>query len=231
MSFSLKDMHLDFAQSILTEMGVRPVAHEGLRINNVIFAVRDLAATSERLLCEYGLHSTPVPYPYGITMHVMHVGGRQFLELMGSHDETSNEARQLAEVVETGDRVLQWEIRTDDIDAVARRLKRSPIERTYHSSDGRLLDAYRTIRDDSGWRCEFPPFVQYNLPGRVEPPELVITDTGLTLSGFAWIEVGGSESALSDWVGAAELPLRFIPGSPGPKAAAISSSEGEILLP
>ena len=209
----------------------RLIASEGLRINNVILAVRDLVASSEHLLSEYGLHSTPVPYPSGITMQVIDVGGGQFLELMGSHDENSNEARQLAQLVEAGDLVLQWEVRTDDIDAVAQRLKRTPIERTYHSSDGQLLDAWRTIRDDSGWKCEFPPFVQYDLPGRPEPPELVTTETGLALKGFAWIEVGGSESALSDWLGGAELPVRFIPGSSGPKAAAISSSEGDILLP
>lgn len=212
------------------ELPQRSAAQEGLRINNVIFAVRDLTETSERLIAEYGLQSSAVPYPDGITMHVIHVGGNQFLELMGTHDPTSEEARQLAEHVESGDRVLQWEVRTDDIEAVARRLDRQPIERTYRSADGRLLDSWRTIRDDSGWRCEFPPFVQYDSPDRVELPEVVTTKTGLVLTGFAWIEVGGSQSDLRGWLGGAELPLRFVPGSPGSKAACIASSEGEIVI-
>lgn len=208
----------------------RPVPDEGLCINNVIFAVRDLAETSDRLLAAYGFTSLPVPYPNGITMHVIHVGGTQFLELLGAHDRTTEEAQQLAKVVEDGDRVLQWEVRTSDIDAAASRLNRQPIERTYYSEDGRLLDSFRTIRDDSGWRCELPPLVQYDLPGRVGAPDHVTTATGLQLAGFAWIEVGGDRETLLEWLGDANLPLHFVLGSAGPKAAAILSSEGEIVL-
>ena len=207
-----------------------PKAREGLRINNVIMAVRDLSETSERLLSEYGLQSSVVPYSYGITMHVMDVGGNQFLELMGAHDPESEEARQLAKVVEHGDRLLQWEVRTGDIEQVARRLNRQPLERKYLAEDGRILDSWRTLRDDSGWRCELPPFVQYDQPNRVEPPEIVTTEKGTTLTGFAWLEVGGSKRALLDWLGGSGVPLRFVTGSPGPKAVAITSSEGEIVI-
>jgi hypothetical protein len=60
----------------------------------------------------------------------------------------------------------------------------------------------------------------------VAVPDLVVPN------GFAWIEFGGTESGMSDWLGmpASNLPLRFNGGMPGIHAIGVKSDRGEIVL-
>jgi hypothetical protein len=47
---------------------------------------------------------------------------------------------------------------------------------------------------------------------------------------FAWIEFGGDQAVLDEWIGGASLPIRIVDGEPGIRAAAIATEAEEIVL-
>ncbi len=64
------------------------------------------------------------------------------------------------------------------------------------------------------------------------PSRLPITGPGVKPHGIAWMEVGGSEKAMSDWLGipATSLPLRFNGKAPGLYAVAVKTERGEAVI-
>jgi hypothetical protein len=50
--------------------------------------------------------------------------------------------------------------------------------------------------------------------------------------GITWLEVGGDEQVMRDWLGdeADQLPLRYVGGEPGLRAIGIDFEDGEIEL-
>ena len=48
--------------------------------------------------------------------------------------------------------------------------------------------------------------------------------------GFAWLELGGDRSAYERWTDGADLPVRFVDGSGGIRAAALRTPAGDLLV-
>ena len=50
-------------------------------------------------------------------------------------------------------------------------------------------------------------------------------------TGIAWLELGGDEVRLREWLGGADLPIRVVDGEPGLRAVGLRESSGaEVVL-
>ena len=50
-------------------------------------------------------------------------------------------------------------------------------------------------------------------------------------TGIAWLELGGDEARLREWLGGAELPIRVVDGEPGLRAVGLRGPSGaEVVL-
>ncbi len=52
----------------------------------------------------------------------------------------------------------------------------------------------------------------------------------VALHGLSWVEIGGDPAQVWEWIGRNDLPIRFVSGSPGIRAAGITTAAGEIVL-
>ena len=74
---------------------------------------------------------------------------------------------------------------------------------------------YDVARADrlEGWQRAYATAAHDCAPGRV-----------------TYLEVGGDESGLRQWVGEIDVPLRMVGGEPRLAAAGISTARGEVVL-
>lgn len=114
------------------------------------------------------------------------------------------------------DRWLGWMVRTDDVEAEAARLGLEVVAMSRTRPDGVEL-RWRL----AGWGLggPLPVFIQWDTPW--EPGGE---------ARLAWIEVGVSPSALSEWVEGADLPVRYAEGDAGVHAVAIRHPDGRPVV-
>lgn len=206
---------------------------EGLRIDHVIYGVRDLEAGARRLWDEYGLRA-----PFGGT----HPGGTKnlsaffsdqtYIELLAVNDPALPMGAWLSGLIETGDKLVGWAVGSDDVDAVAERIGQEVISGSIELPDGTT----------SGWRYTGlsmdpgrPFFIQYD---RSPEAEARMQETAaspearhrIEARGIAWVEVAGDREAMTSWLGVAELDVRFVDGEPGVRSVGIATADGEIVI-
>jgi hypothetical protein len=89
-----------------------------------------------------------------------------------------------------------------------------------------------------GWRtvsgaAHLPFFIDYpNNGDRLGRLQAMYERVGHTCAPtrFSELTISGSEVAIRDWLGANDLPLRFVEGNEGICEARVSTSKGEVVI-
>jgi Glyoxalase-like domain len=206
-----------------------------LRIDHVLYAVRDLEAAGAEFAERYGLQSLPGGrHPGWGTGNRIVPLGTSYLELIGvvDHDEAS--AAGIGQAVQRatadGDRLLGWCVATDDLESVVRRLDLEVMPGSRTLPDGSTL-SWRLAGVDVGLADGARPFfIEWHGPPEVHPGAAPAEHRSEP-AGFAWVEVTGDESRLREWLGEeAGLPVRVADGPPSLARVAIATADGELVV-
>jgi len=189
-----------------------------LRIDHLLYAVSDLEAGGARLQ-ELGLASIPGgEHPaWGTANRIVQLGP-DYLELIGVVDADAAAGSDFGRLVlGAGDGLIGWAVATDDIDAVAERLGLEVGFGSRTRPDGlelawRLAGVPEAVR--SGGTLPF--FIQWDGSAELHPG-----GDPSAPAGISWVEVAGDGAELHEWLGGAELPVRFAAEGTGIPAAGI----------
>ena len=206
-----------------------------LRIDHVVYAVRDLDEAAARFRSEYGLGSVAGGrHPgWGTGNRIVPLGD-QYIELLCVVDAPeargSEFGRTMLAFLEPGDRPFAICAGTDDLDDVAARLGLAVTEGSRTRPDGRTL-AWRGAGLDAPQRDpSMPFFIEWSLPSRDLHPGRMSADHDAPATGIAWVEVSGNADRLSEWLGGADLPVRVVDGEPAFRAFALTTMTGELVI-
>ncbi|MGW3966622.1 VOC family protein [Amycolatopsis sp. NPDC005003] len=196
-------------------------------LDHVLLGVRDLEVAADRFRHEWGLGTVPGGSPVpGVANAVVPLEPPVYLELVTATDPGASEAAaRLAAVTAAGDRLFTWAMEPDDLDACAASLGVEPVSGGGDTGRWRLLgeveqqrpffieyDIARAARIE-GWQRTYAKAMHDCAPGRV-----------------TYLEVGGDESRMRQWVGEVDVPLRWVGGEPRLAAAGIATTRGEIVV-
>jgi hypothetical protein len=120
--------------------------------------------------------------------------------------------------------LLAWSVLVDDLEAVSGRLGIEIHDYTIPHGDG-TLRGWRTVSGPA----HLPFFIDYPSNGdRNGRLQAMYDRVGHRSSPVCFFEltIGGSETEMLDWLGPHDLPLRFVNGEAGIRAARISTAEG-----
>jgi len=195
-----------------------------LRIDHVLYAVSDLDAAAARFEEDLGLESLPGGRhsAWGTANRIVPLGP-DYLELIGVVDpETAAESDFGRLVLDAGDRLVGWSVATDELEPIVQRLGLEVERGSRKRPDGvrlawRLAGLHEALTSSGG----LPFFIQWEGPGELHPG-----GDHSAPPGIRWVEVALDEGELRDWLGGAQLPVRFAAQGRGIAAAGI----GEIVL-
>ena len=195
-----------------------------MRIDHVLYAVSDLDEGAARFEDELGLESIPggEHLAWGTANRIVPLGP-DYLELIGVADRAAAAESEFGRLVlDAGDRLVGWAVATDDLDAVAARLGVDMQRGSRKRPDGVRL-AWRLAGVTEALRSAgtLPFFIQWDGPSGLHPggdPDAP--------PGISWVEVAGDERELLQWLGGADLPVRFAAAGRGITAAGL----GEVVI-
>ena len=195
-----------------------------MRIDHVLYAVSDLEAAASRFEDDLGLESVPGGrHPAWGTANQIVPLGADYLELVGVADPAVAAASEFGRLVlDAGDRLVGWAVATDDLGAVATRLGLDMQRGSRTRPDGVRL-AWRLAGLGEALRSggTLPFFIQWDGPAELHPG-----GDSSGPAGISWIEIAGDETELREWLGGADLPVRFASEGHGITAVGI----GDIVL-
>lgn len=195
-------------------------------VDHILIAVSNIEAAADRTGARWGLNTllpSGSPFP-GVANAIIPLGPPVYIELVTATDPSATaEAGRIARASENGDRLFTWVVEPDDLGAVAARLGVTP--------DGEPGAGWQTL---GGVRPDRPFFIAYSR-GRLERQpgwQKRYDEVGHPSrpGGFTFIEVGGDEATIREWVGEIDVPLRFVGGEPRLAGVGIASPDGEITL-
>jgi Glyoxalase-like domain len=195
-----------------------------LRIDHVLYAVSDLEAGATRFEEDLGLDSIPGgPHPgWGTANRIVRLGP-DYVELVAVVDRSAAEASPFGRLIlEAGEGLVGWSVGTDDLDRVAARLGLEIVRGKRKRPDGvRLTWRAAGLPEAMRSRGALPFFIQWEGPGELHPGGDHAAPAGIT-----WVEVAVGEEQLREWLGGADLPVRFAAEGAGITAAGI----GDLVL-
>ena len=206
-----------------------------LRIDHVVLAVRDLDASAERLGDEHGLRFAPGGrHPRWGTANMIAPLGDDYVELLSVVDEDVGSesvlGRTLLELSADGDRWFSVCLADDDIDATAARLGLAIEPGARTRPDGTEVRWRGAGIEDRGSELWLPFFITWDVPSELHPGSAPPAHR-VPAEGIAWVEVGGDEARMRDWLGDREVPLRLVSPEPSVRAVGIRLRDGgEIVL-
>ncbi|MGB9186068.1 MAG: VOC family protein [Solirubrobacteraceae bacterium] len=205
-----------------------------VRFDHVIYAVPDLKAAAARFSDQYGLGSVEGGrHPGWGTANRIVPLGHDYVELVTVVDPaeaaTSDFGRPVMEALASGDRLVGWAARTDDLQSIASRLSLQVTPGFRTRPDGSTLAWKLAGIAQSLATAAMPFFIEWNVPPELHPGAAP-AEHRVTPSGIAWIEVTASTESLRSWLGDNDLALRITEGAPSLSAVAISTTEGEFVL-
>lgn len=196
-------------------------------LDHVLLGVRDLEAAADRFRREWGLGTVPGGSPVpGVANVIVPLAPPVYLELVTATDAGASEAAaRLAAVTAAGDRLFTWAIEPDDLDARAAGLGVEPLSGGGDTGRWRLLGEVEQGR---------PFFIEYDIAraSRVEGWQRAYVEAAHDCApgGVTYLEVGGGESGMRQWVGEVDVPLRVVGGEPRLAAVGIATARGEMVV-
>jgi hypothetical protein len=176
----------------------------------------------------------------GIGNRIVPLGNDQYVEIESVIDPVMAEghaiARYIADSVSLngGDALVGWCVRTDTLDELERVGARLGLDvrlvRNRVRPDGSEVEYYTVPLSIDVWPKGLPSFLFW--PVAEEHPGRGYAAHRVTPRGIAWVEVGGAENELRDWLGpeGASLHVRFAGGAPGVRAVGIATGGPEIVV-
>jgi hypothetical protein len=205
-----------------------------LAVDHVIVAVRDLDEAARRYDEQHGLTSLEGGRHagHGTGNRIVPLGS-SYIELMAVVDREEAASSPLGSWL--GQRLFEASegpaalcLRTDDIEAVARRTGREPLAMSRTRPDGVQLD-WHLVALDAALTEGLPFFIQWHVDDADHPGRAPVEHRAQAV-GIEWVEVGGDPDRLATWLGPNELPLRPVEGASGPRRAAVRVANGESLV-
>jgi hypothetical protein len=202
-----------------------------LTIDHVLVVVRDLDDAADRLYEQTGLASAAGGRHggHGTGNRIVPLGD-SYLELMAVVDRgeaaASPAGSWLERRLDEGPAGLC--LRTDDLEAVARRTGYQPLPMSRTRPDGVTLD-WHLVGLEAALSEGLPFFIEWHLDEEDHPGRTVVEHRCAPL-GIDWVELGGDEERLGSWLGCHDLPLRHVDGRPGPHRVSIALANGESVV-
>lgn len=201
-----------------------------MHLDHILIAVTDLAAAAEAFQTRYGLASVEGGrHPGWGTANRIVPLGETYLELVAVIDEDEAAASVVGRWVAGGaanaGRLLGWAVRTDDLDAVARRLGLAARSGSRAGPDGTLLRWRSAGIEQAAADPSLPFFIEWasggTFPGRPVPPQP---------GAITRLVVRGDPDRLSSWLGNHRLPVSVEPGSPAITSLILAGPRGETII-
>jgi len=205
-----------------------------LTIDHVIVTVEDLDRAATRLYEQHGLASVAGGrHPGHGTGNRIVPLGETYIELMAVIDLRDAASSPMGSwvrrrVLEAGDAPAGLCLRTDDIEAVARRTGQSPSRMSRTRPDGVEL-TWHLAALEAAFSDGLPFFIQWHVAAGDHPGRAVVAHR-VPAAGLAWVEMGGDHQRWASWLGPHTLPLRAVEGRPGPHRIAVKVMGGEPLV-
>jgi hypothetical protein len=190
-----------------------------LRIDHVIYAVSDLEAGGTRFEEDLGLESIPGGrHPTWGTANRIVPLGPDYLELIAVVDpETAATSDFGRLILDAGEGLAGWAVATDDLDAITGRLGLTSERGSRKRPDGvRLTWRLAGVEQALASGGTLPFFIQWEGPSELHPG-----GDHSAPPGIRWVEVAGDGAELREWLGGAQLPVRFAAQGRGVTAAGI----------
>jgi hypothetical protein len=205
------------------------------RIDHVVLAVRDLDASAARLWKEHGLRFVPGGrHPQWGTANMIAPLGADYLELLGVVDEEVGEGtvlgRTLLDLSADGDRWFSVCLADDEVEATAARLELTVEPGGRTRPDGTEVRWRGAGIDERGGELWLPFFIEWDTTSGPHPGAAP-AEHRVPVEGIAWVEVGGDEVRLREWLGGADAPIRVVPGDPGVRRVVLALGDrGELVI-
>jgi catechol 2,3-dioxygenase-like lactoylglutathione lyase family enzyme len=205
-----------------------------LRIDHVVYAVRDLDETAERFRRDLGLDSTPGGrHPGWGTANRIVPLGEDYLELIsvvdGDRAAGTTFGRSLLERSAAGDGWFAVCVAADDLEAVAGRLDLEVSRGSRERQDGSVVRWRSAGLEDPRRQAWMPFFIAWDVAPELHPGR-ARAGHGVKARGIASVEVGGDPASLDAWLGGEELPIRVTGGTEGIRSVALATPEGELVI-
>ena len=205
-----------------------------LEFDHLIIGVRDLDAAAARLRREHGLVSVVGGrHPGHGTGNRIVPLGPDYLELMAVVDPEeaaiSPLGRFVAGFAAGGDRPMALCLRTNDISSHAQRLGLEPLAMSRKRPDGVELSWHVAGLEEALGAERLPFFIEWHVDPSDHPGRAAASHAQ-RLEGIAWVEFGGSATAMASRLGEHELDIRLIDADPGPVAVGLRTPKGVLRL-
>jgi Glyoxalase-like domain len=205
-----------------------------LRLDHVVYAVRDLDAAAIRFREAFGLDSVAGGRHerWGTANRIVPLG-EQYLELVASVDDpTAAETvfgRGVLECAAGGGGWFTIAAVADDLEGVGSRLGLEVGSGSRMRPDGQTVRWRMAGLDDPRREPWMPFFLAWDVPDELHPGR-ARAGHGVRATGIAWVDVGGDAERLRRWLEGDELPIRVSDGEPGIHRVAISTADGELVI-
>ena len=201
-----------------------------MKIDHVVYAVRDLDDAAEHFERAHGLVTVPGGrHPSWGTMNRIAPLGRDYVELLAVTDlRAATESvlgTRLLDLTADGDRWFSVCIADEQIDETARRLGLPLHTGARTRPDGTVVTWRHAGIDDRARTLDLPFFIAWDDPAL--HPGRPAADHPSGATGIAAVEVTGDPRALGRWLGGADVPIEATPGPPAVAAVRLSTNEGE----
>jgi hypothetical protein len=138
--------------------------------------------------------------------------------------------RTLQELSADGDQWFSVCLGDDDIDATAARLGLAVQPGARTRPDGTEVRWRGAGIEERGEELWLPFFIAWDVPSELHPGAAPAAHR-VPAAGIAWVEVGGDEARLRDWLHDREVPIRVVSAEPSLRAVGIRLRDGgEIVL-
>jgi hypothetical protein len=204
------------------------------RIDHVVLAVRDLNWSAERLWEEHGLRFVAGGrHPQWGTGNMIAPLGSSYLELLGVVDPDvgarSVLGRALTDLSADGDRWFSVCLADDRIEETGARLGLAVEPGSRMRPDGTEVRWRGAGIEERGHDLWLPFFIAWDVPSELHPGAAP-AEHRIEADGIAWVEIGGDEERLREWLGGEDVPIRVADGEPRLHAVAIALRDGSELV-
>jgi hypothetical protein len=211
-----------------------------IHIDHIMLVTDNIEKTAQRMRERYGLACFQGGlHADGTRTWVIPLGSKyvQYIEILTIEDPILAGkdffGRWLLERVKEGEALVGWALQTDELDNICRRLNLKPwtgsVTRPDGSSSSWTEAGFEQVAT-SGW---LPFFISYNdLDARRKraQADLLRVHHSIEPIEISWIELGGNQEQLHDWLGNCTLPVRVTGDTPGVYAIGIKTSQSEVIL-